>query len=435
MNDRKIAPQIAGLPIKQPHKDNDMALTYLWAGFFIVGFIAALGQWIFLGDVEIFKKIVDGTFDSARVGVMEIALPLAGVMTLWLGILNIAEKAGFISTIARVISPFFSRIFPGIPKDHPATGHMVMNFSANFLGLDNAATPFGLKAMESLQSINPKKDEASDAQIMFLVLQTAGLTLIPLTVMAQRAILGAQDPSDIFIPTLIATYAGTFVAFIALAIKQRINIFDKVILSWLGGMTAFVLGLVFFFSNFLTRAEIQVVSKVASNFILFGLIILFLVGGLRKKVNVYDAFIEGAKGGIQTSLMIIPYLVGMLVAISVLRNSGVLGFIVSGFTWVFTQLGFNTDFTPGLPTALMKSVSGSGARAMMIDAMKTYGVDSFVGRLVSILQGSSDTTLYIIALYFGSVGINKTRYALGYGLLADLAGVIAAIWVAYLFFH
>ena len=412
-----------------------MALTYLWAGFFIVGFIAALGQWIFLGDVEIFKKIVDGTFDSARVGVMEIALPLAGVMTLWLGILNIAEKAGFISTIARVISPFFSRIFPGIPKDHPATGHMVMNFSANFLGLDNAATPFGLKAMESLQSINPKKDEASDAQIMFLVLQTAGLTLIPLTVMAQRAILGAQDPSDIFIPTLIATYAGTFVAFIALAIKQRINIFDKVILSWLGGMTAFVLGLVFFFSNFLTRAEIQVVSKVASNFILFGLIILFLVGGLRKKVNVYDAFIEGAKGGIQTSLIIIPYLVGMLVAISVLRNSGVLGFIVSGFTWVFTQLGFNTDFTPGLPTALMKSVSGSGARAMMIDAMKTYGVDSFVGRLVSILQGSSDTTLYIIALYFGSVGINKTRYALGYGLLADLAGVIAAIWVAYLFFH
>jgi len=412
-----------------------MALTYLWAGFFIVGFIAALAQWIFLGDTDVFKKIVDGTFESARIGVMEIALPLAGVMTLWLGILNIAEKAGFIAVIARVISPFFSRIFPSVPKDHPATGHMVMNFSANFLGLDNAATPFGLKAMESLQSINPKKDEASDAQIMFLVLQTAGLTLIPLTVMAQRAILGAQDPSDIFIPTLIATYAGTFVAFMALAIKQRIKIFDVVILSWLGGMTAFVLGLVFFFSNFLTRAEIQVVSKVASNFILLGIIVLFLVGGLRKKVNVYEAFIEGAKGGIHTSLMIIPYLVGMLVAISVLRNSGVLGFIVAGFTWVFTQLGFNTDFTPGLPTALMKSVSGSGARAMMIDAMKTYGVDSFVGRLVSIMQGSSDTTLYIIALYFGSVGINKTRYALGYGLLADLAGVIAAIWVAYLFFH
>jgi spore maturation protein SpmA len=412
-----------------------MALTHLWAGFFIVGFLAALGQWIFLGDTDVFKKIVDGTFDSARVGVMDIALPLAGVMTLWLGILNVGEKAGFIGAIAKLIAPFFSRIFPDVPKNHPATGHMVMNFSANFLGLDNAATPFGLKAMESLQSLNPVKDTASNAQIMFLVLQTAGLTLIPLTVMAQRAVLGAQDPSDIFIPTLIATYAGTLVAFLALSIKQRINIFDPVIFAWLGGMTLFVLGIVWYFSNFLTKTEIQLVSKVASNLVLFGIIVLFLVGGLVKKINVYEAFIEGAKGGIQTSLMIIPYLVGMLVAISVLRNSGVLGLIVSGFTWLFTQMGFNTDFTPSLPTALMKSVSGSGARAMMIDAMKTYGVDSFVGRLVSILQGSSDTTLYIIALYFGSVGITKTRYAVGFGLLADLAGVVAAIWVAYLFFH
>jgi spore maturation protein SpmA len=410
-------------------------LTYLWAGFFIVGFLAALGQWIFLGDTDVFKKIVDGTFDSARVGVMDIALPLAGVMTLWLGILNVGEKAGFIGAIAKLIAPFFSRIFPDVPKNHPATGHMVMNFSANFLGLDNAATPFGLKAMESLQSLNPVKDTASNAQIMFLVLQTAGLTLIPLTVMAQRAVLGAQDPSDIFIPTLIATYAGTLVAFLALSIKQRINIFDPVIFAWLGGMTLFILGIVWYFSNFLTKTEIQLVSKVASNLVLFGIIVLFLVGGLVKKINVYEAFIEGAKGGIQTSLMIIPYLVGMLVAISVLRNSGVLGLIVSGFTWLFTQMGFNTDFTPSLPTALMKSVSGSGARAMMIDAMKTYGVDSFVGRLVSILQGSSDTTLYIIALYFGSVGITKTRYAVGFGLLADLAGVVAAIWVAYLFFH
>jgi len=412
-----------------------MALTYLWAGFFIVGFLAALGQWIFLGDTEVFKKIVDGTFDSARVGVMDIALPLAGVMTLWLGILNVGEKAGFIGMIAKLIAPFFSRIFPDVPKNHPATGHMVMNFSANFLGLDNAATPFGLKAMESLQSLNPVKDTASNAQIMFLVLQTAGLTLIPLTVMAQRAVLGAQDPSDIFIPTLIATYAGTLVAFLALSFKQRINILDPVIFAWLGGMTLFILGIVWYFSHYLTRTEIQQVSKVASNLVLFGIIVLFLVGGLVKKINVYEAFIEGAKGGIQTSLMIIPYLVGMLVAISVLRNSGVLGMIVNGFTWVFTQMGFNTDFTPSLPTALMKSVSGSGARAMMIDAMKTYGVDSFVGRLVSILQGSSDTTLYIIALYFGSVGITKTRYAGGFGLLADLAGVIAAIWVAYLFFH
>jgi len=397
--------------------------------------LAALGQWIFLGDTEVFKKIVDGTFDSARVGVMDIALPLAGVMTLWLGILNVGEKAGFIGMIAKLIAPFFSRIFPDVPKNHPATGHMVMNFSANFLGLDNAATPFGLKAMESLQSLNPVKDTASNAQIMFLVLQTAGLTLIPLTVMAQRAVLGAQDPSDIFIPTLIATYAGTLVAFLALSFKQRINILDPVIFAWLGGMTLFILGIVWYFSHYLTRTEIQQVSKVASNLVLFGIIVLFLVGGLVKKINVYEAFIEGAKGGIQTSLMIIPYLVGMLVAISVLRNSGVLGMIVNGFTWVFTQMGFNTDFTPSLPTALMKSVSGSGARAMMIDAMKTYGVDSFVGRLVSILQGSSDTTLYIIALYFGSVGITKTRYAVGFGLLADLAGVIAAIWVAYLFFH
>ena len=412
-----------------------MALTYLWTGFFIVGFLAALAQWIFLGDGEVFKRIVDGTFDSARIAVMEIALPLAGVMTLWLGILAIGEKAGAIDFIARMIAPFFSRIFPEVPKDHPATGHMVMNFSANFLGLDNAATPFGLKAMAALQEINPTKDVASNAQLMFLVLQTAGLTLIPLSVMAQRAVLGAADPSDIFIPTLIATYAGTLVAFIALAIKQRINLLDRVIFGWLGGFTAFIVGLVWVFSQYLTKAEIQSVSKVASNLILFSIIIVFMAAALRKKVNVFEAFIEGAKGGIQTSITIIPYLVGMLVAISVLRNSGVLGFIVQGFAWCFAQMGLNTDFTPALPTALMKSVSGSGARAMMIDAMKTYGVDSFVGKLVSILQGSSDTTFYIIALYFGSVGITKTRYAIGFGLLADFAGVAAAVAVAYLFFH
>jgi spore maturation protein SpmA len=412
-----------------------MALTYLWTGFFIIGFVAALAQWIFLGDTDVFKKIVDGTFDAARIGVMEIALPLAGVMTFWLGILSVAEKAGAIQFIARVISPFFSRIFPEIPRDHPATGHMVMNFSANFLGLDNAATPFGLKAMESLQSLNPQKDTASNAQIMFLVLQTAGLTLIPLSVMAQRAVLGAKDPSDIFIPTLIATYAGTFVAFMALAIKQRIKIWDAVVLGWLGGITAFVIGLVYVFSQHMTREQIQLFSKVASNLILLSIIVIFIGLGLRKKVNVYEAFIEGAKGGIQTSITIIPYLVGMLVAISVLRNSGVLGMIVGAFAWLFTAMGFNTDFTPALPTALMKSVSGSGARAMMIDAMKTYGVDSFVGRLVSILQGSSDTTFYIIALYFGSVGIVKTRYAIHFGLLADFACIIAAVWVGYLFFH
>jgi spore maturation protein SpmB len=310
-----------------------------------------------------------------------------------------------------------------------------MNYSANFLGLDNAATPIGLKAMESLQSLNPRKDEATDAQIMFLVLQTAGLTLIPITVMAQRAVLGAKDPADIFIPTLIATFAGTMVALIAVALRQRIRLLDPVIVAWLGGISAFVVAIVWYFSTQLTKEEIQLVSRVASNLLLFSVIVGFIVAGLYKRVNVYEAFIEGAKGGIQTSITIIPFLVGMLVAISVLRNSGVLGMVVGAFAWLFAALGFNTDFTPALPTALMKSISGGGARAMMIEAMKTYGVDSFVGRLVSILQGSSDTTFYIIALYFGSVGITRTRYAITYGLLADLAGVLAAIWVAYLFFH
>ncbi len=412
-----------------------MALTYIWASFFIIGFIAALAQWLFLGDTEIFKKIVDGTFESAKVGVMEIALPLAGIMTLWLGILNVGEKAGAINLLAKIIAPFFSRIFPEVPKNHPATGHMVMNFSANLLGLDNAATPFGLKAMESLHTLNPNKDEASNAQIMFLVLHASGLTLIPLSIMAQRAVLGARDPSDIFIPCLIATYVATVVGMVAVAIKQRINLFNPVVISWLGGISAAIFGMVWYFTNYLTKTEIEIVSKVGSNFILFSIIVGFIVGALRKKVDVYSAFIDGAKGGIQTSLTIIPYLVGMLVAISVLRNSGVLGFVVSGFTWVFTQMGINTDFTPALPTALMKPISGSGARAMMIDAMKTYGVDSFVGRLACIFQGSADTTFYIVALYFGSVGIKKIRYAITYGLIAEFAGVVAAVWVAYLFFH
>jgi spore maturation protein SpmA len=411
-----------------------MALNYIWSGFFLVGFAAALLQWIFLGDTEIFKKIIDGTFDSAKMGVMDIALPLAGVMTLWLGIMNVGEKAGAIGVLAKIISPFFSRIFPEVPKDHPATGHMVMNFSANLLGLDNAATPFGLKAMESLQTLNPDKDTASNAQIMFLVLHTSGLTLIPLAIMAQRAILGAKDPSDIFIPCMIATYVATVTGLIVVAIKQRINLFDRVVLAWLGGMTSAIALLIYYFTQFLTKPEIQLVSKVASNLILFSIIIAFIVGAMRKKVNVYEAFIEGAKGGITTSLTIIPYLVGMLVAISVIRNSGVLGFVVSGLEWVFVHLGMTTEFTPALPTALMKPLSGSGSKAMMIDAMQTYGVDSFVGRLACIFQGSADTTFYIVALYFGSVGIRKTRYAISCGLIADFAGIIAAICVAYMFF-
>jgi len=411
-----------------------MALNYIWIGFFLVGFVAALAQWIFLGDTEIFKRIIDGTFDSAKMGVMDIALPLAGVMTLWLGIMNIGEKAGAVGWLAKVISPFFSRIFPEVPKDHPATGHMVMNFSANLLGLDNAATPFGLKAMESLQTLNPQKDTASNAQIMFLVLHTSGLTLIPLAIMAQRAILGARDPSDIFIPCMIATYVATVTGIIAVSIRQRINLLGGVVLSWLGGMTAAIVAFIWYITTYLSKPEIETFSKVASNLILFSIIVVFIVGAVRKGVNVYEAFIEGAKGGIQTSLTIIPYLVGMLVAISVIRNSGVLGFVVQGLEWLIRLAGIDTAFTPALPTALMKPLSGSGSKAMMIDAMKTYGVDSFVGRLACIFQGSADTTFYIVALYFGSVGVKKTRYAISCGLIADLAGIVAAIAVAYVFF-
>lgn len=409
-------------------------LNYLWVCFFAIGFIAALGQWLISGDTEVFKTVVDGTFTSSKTAVMDIALPLAGVMTLWLGFLSVAEKAGAIQGIARLIGPFFSRIFPEVPKNHPATGHMMMNFSANMLGLDNAATPIGLKAMESLQSLNPNKDEATNAQIMFLVLQTSGLTLIPISVIAQRAILGAANPSDVFIPILIATYVATLTALIAVALRQKINLFDRVIVGWLGGVTAAVVGLVWYLSQHLSRGEIEVFSKVAANVSLLTLIVALLVGAMIRKVNVYEAFIEGAKGGIQTSLAIIPYLVAMLVAIGVMRNAGVLGMLVSGFDWIMIQLGWPTEFTPALPTALMKPLSGSGARAMMVDAMQTYGADSFVGRLACIFQGATDTTFYIVALYFGSVGIKRTRYAITYGLLADFVGVIAAIFVAYLFF-
>jgi len=412
-----------------------MALNYLWIAFFLIAFVVALIRLIFFGDTEIFKLIVDGTFESAKVGVMDIALPLVGIMTLWLGIMNIGEKAGAINFLSRIIGPFFSRIFPEVPKNHPATGHMVMNFSANLLGLDNAATPFGLKAMQSLQEINPEKETASNAQIMFLVLHTSGLTLIPLSIMAQRAILGAADPSDIFIPCMIATYVATVVGLIAVAIRQKINLFNTVVVSWLGGITLFIVGLIYYFTNYLTKEQIETVSKVASNFILFAIIIAFILGAMRKKVNVYDAFIEGAKGGFTTCITIIPYLVGMLVAIGVLRNSGVLGYIVDGFTWCFVHMGVNTDFTPALPTAMIKPLSGSGAKAMMVDTMKTFGPDSFVGRLSCVFNGSADTTFYIVALYFGSVGIKRTRYAIPMGLLADLAGIIAAVLVSYLFFH
>ncbi|MBM3874168.1 MAG: hypothetical protein FJ382_10630 [Verrucomicrobia bacterium] len=411
-----------------------MVLNHLWVAFFAIGFLAALGQWIATGNAEVFKTVVDGTFTSAKTAVMDLALPLAGVMTLWLGFLSVAEKAGAVQWLARLIGPFFARIFPEIPRGHPASGQILMNFSANMLGLDNAATPIGLKAMESLQSLNPRKDEASNAQIMFLVLQTSGLTIIPISIIAQRAILGAANPADIFLPILIATYAATVTALVAVAIRQGINLLDRVILGWLGGLTLLVIGGVWVLATQLSRPQIEAFSKVTANVTLLTLIVALLLIAAKRRVNVYEAFIEGAKGGIQTAITVIPYLVAMLVAISVLRNSGVMGLIVSGFDVALRAVGWPTDFTAALPTALMKPLSGSGARAMMIDTMQAYGADSFVGRLSCIFQGATDTTFYIIALYFGSVGVKRTRYAVTYGLLADFAGVVAAIFVAYLFF-
>lgn len=411
-----------------------MVLNHLWVAFFAIGFLAALGQWIATGNAEVFKTVVDGTFTSAKTAVMDLALPLAGVMTLWLGFLSVAEKAGAVQWLARLIGPFFARIFPEIPRGHPASGQILMNFSANMLGLDNAATPIGLKAMESLQSLNPRKDEASNAQIMFLVLQTSGLTIIPISIIAQRAILGAANPADIFLPILIATYAATVTALVAVAIRQGINLLDRVILGWLGGLTLLVIGGVWVLATQLSRPQIEAFSKVTANVTLLTLIVALLLIAAKRRVNVYEAFIEGAKGGIQTAITVIPYLVAMLVAISVLRNSGVMGLIVSGFDVALRAVGWPTDFTAALPTALLKPLSGSGARAMMIDTMQAYGADSFVGRLSCIFQGATDTTFYIIALYFGSVGVKRTRYAVTYGLLADFAGVVAAIFVAYLFF-
>ncbi|MFN8358125.1 MAG: nucleoside recognition domain-containing protein [Spirosomataceae bacterium] len=411
-----------------------MALNYIWVAFFLIAFVVALIKLIFFGDTEIFKLLIDGMFDSAELAVMKIALPLAGVMTFFMGLLKIGEEAGAINFLARIVGPFFSRLFPEVPRNHPAHGQMIMNFSANMLGLDNAATPFGLKAMQSLQDLNPQKETASNAQIMFMTLHSSGPVLIPLSVMAQRAIYGAADASDIFIPCLIGTYVATVTGLLFVAIRQRINLLDKVILSWLGGITVF-LGLILWYFSTLTKEEIEVTSKVVSNLILYGFVSAFILGSLRKKVNVFSSFVEGAKSGFETSVKVIPYLVGMLVAISVLRNSGALNYVVDGLKWAFALTGMNTDFTDALPTALMHPLSGSGSRAMMIDTMKTFGADSFVGRLSCVFQGSSDTILYILALYFGSVNVRNTRYALWAGLTADLASIVTAILVSYLFFH
>ena len=411
-----------------------MALNYIWVAFFIIAFVIALIKSVFLGDTDAFSVLVDGMFNSSKSSVMDIALPLIGNMALWLGIMNIGERAGAINFMSRIVGPFLSRLFPEVPKDHPATGQMMMNFSANMLGLDNAATPLGLRAMESLQTLNADKQTASNAQIMFLVLHTSGLQLLPVTIIAQRFILKASDPADVFLPCVIATYVATVIGMIAVAIKQKINLFDKVIIAWLGGLTSFIFLLVWYFNTYLTKDEISLVSKVISNSLLFTIPVVFILGGLRKKINVFEAFIDGAKNAFEVSVKIIPYLVAMLVAISVFRASGALDYVNDGLRWVVSSLGLDTRFVDAMPVAYMKPLSGSGSKAMMIDTMTTFGPDSFAGRLGCIFNGSADTTFYIVALYFGSVGIKNSRYAIPAGLIADLAGVIAAIFVAYLFF-
>lgn len=411
-----------------------MALNYIFVSFFVIAFIIALLKFILTGDVQSFKAITEGMLEMAKVAVMDIALPLTGVMTFFLGILNVGEKAGIINALARFIGPFFNKLFPEVPKDHPANGQMIMNFSANFLGLDNAATPFGLKAMQSLQELNPSKDTASNAQIMFLVLHTSGLQIIPLSIIAQRAILGAESPSDVFIPCVVGTYITTVTSMLITAAWQKINLFNRTVMLGLGSITT-IIGLMLWYLSGLPKEQIETVSIFVGNSVLLGVVAGFLFWGMYRKINVFETFIEGAKGGFTTSVTIIPYLVGLLVAISAFRACGAMDYLIDGLKWMFASTGMNTDFTDALPVALMKPLSGSGARALMIDAMKEFGPDSFVGRLVCIFQGSADTTLYIVALYFGSVGIKNTRYAIVAGLIADLIGVLAGIWLGYLFFH
>ncbi|MBQ2051095.1 MAG: hypothetical protein II495_02495 [Paludibacteraceae bacterium] len=416
-----------------------MVLNYIWIAFFIVAFVVAIIQAVFMGDTEVFKRIIDSTFEMSKMAVMDIALPLAGVMTLWLGIMNIGEKAGAINFMARIVGPFFAKLFPSIPKNHEVHGQLLMNFSANMLGLDNAATPMGLKAMQSLQTLNPKKDTASDAQIMFLALNTSGLTIIPVSVLAMRATVTgpmgepAASPTDVFIPILIATAISTLTAILFVGIKQKLNLLNKTVIGWIGGIIA-ALGLIVWGMSSLDKAEMELVSSIASNLILLAIIITFITGAAIKKVNVYDAFIDGAKDGFSVSIKIIPFMIGILVGIGVFRASGAMDLLMDGIKGLVGWLGYDSKFIDALPTAFMKPLSGSGAKAMMVETMHTFGPDSFAGRLSCIFQGAADTTFYIIALYFGLVGIKKTRYAVVAGLTADLAGVIAAIAIAYLLF-
>ena len=409
-----------------------MVLNYIWISFFLVAFVVALIKLLFTGDATVFPAMMDSTFEMSKKA-FEISIGLTGILSLWLGVMKIGERGGVVNALARALSPVFTRLFPDIPKGHPVTGSIFMNISANMLGLDNAATPLGLKAMEQLQTLNTKKDTASNPMIMFLVLNTSGLTLIPVSIMAYRAQLGAAQPTDVFIPILLATFFSTLAGIIITSIYQKINLLKPKTLIGLFVACAIVAGIIWIVGR-MDKETMNLVSTTVANMLLMGIIVAFIVAGVCKRVNVYDTFIEGAKDGFQTAVRIIPYLVAILVGVAVFRASGAMDLLVDGIRWLVGLLGINTDFIEALPTALMKPLSGAGARGIMIDTMSTYGADSFVGRLSCIFQGSTDTTFYVLAVYFGSVGIRYTRHAVACGLLADLAGVVAAILISYLFF-
>jgi spore maturation protein SpmA len=409
-----------------------MVLNYIWIAFFLIAFVVGLVKLIFFGDVEVFPAMMDSTFTSSKTA-FEISLGLTGVLSLWLGVMKIGEQGGVVNAFARVLSPVFTKLFPDIPKGHPVTGSIFMNIAANMLGLDNAATPLGLRAMEQLQELNPKKDTASNPMIMFLVLNTSGLTIIPVTVMVYRAQLGAAQPSDIFIPILLATFFSTLAGVIVTSLFQKINLLNRTMLLTLGGVSLAVAGVIWGFSS-MDKAMMNTVSTSIANILLMVIIVGFIIAGIIKKANVYEAFIDGAKDGFTTAVRIIPYLVAILVGIGIFRASGAMDLLIKGVGWVVDLCGVNSDFVAALPTAIMKPLSGSGARGLIVDAMTTYGADSFVGRLACIFQGSTDTTFYILAVYFGSVAIRNTRHAVTCGLIADLAGIIAAIFIGYMFF-
>lgn len=410
-----------------------MVLNYIWFGFFIIAFITALVKLIFFQDMEVFPAMVNSTFEMATTG-FEISIKLTGIMALWLGLMKIGEEGGMVRIMSRLVGPFFSRLFPGIPKDHPANGAIIMNFSANMLGLDNAATPLGLKAMQEMQKLNQTKDTASNAMIMFLVLNTSGLSIIPLTIMIDRSLVGASSPTDVFVPILLATFCSTIVGLITVAIYQKINLLNPVILAYLLGLTAFVAGVVYYFTT-IPQEQVNSISALSGNLIIFTLIISFLVLGYRKKINLYETFVEGAKEGFVIAVKIIPFLVAILVAIGVFRASGALNYVVQGLAFIIGGLGFNTDFVQALPVAIMKPLSGGAARGMMLEIMDAEGADSFVGRMASVFRGATETTFYIIAVYFGSVNIRKTRYAVTAGIIADIAGILAGLFFGYMFFH